>query len=1243
MNNETDIGIRFTNKVTGETKLEKYAESLSKIRAAMAGFNSGQLTKIEQTTKSINQQESILEANNTKLAKGFKTAFNTASIIAFGKGLSKVYKTMVRLTTKSSDFLENFNLFQVAFDGSYQSAEKFVNQMTEMYGLDESWAIRTVGIFKQLSNAMNLSVEQGTKLSTLLTQMSVDISSLYNVDIEKASSVLQSALAGQTKPIRGTTGADITQATLQTTLGNLGIDRYVSDLSYAEKRLLIIISLTRQLSEATGDFGRTIESPANQMRILSEQFSRLGRAVGNVFLPILAKILPYLNAIVMVLTEIVSAIAKLFGYKDEDYDYFAGTAESVIELEDGLEGANEAAQKLKHGLRGFDKLNVITTPTSSNAKISGGAGGIDPSIMNAFNDAFDDYNKKLEHVQMKATKIRDSIMEWLGFTKIIDEETGKVSFKFDHITAGTVLGALGVGGAIFLGIKKIYNLIKAISGFKFSGVTKLIGSLTGAKGAGSVAKDTANSVTGFKVPDVKTVLKGLADLTLIVGGTVALIEAIGLLTKIPGFKETATEGIKELKEVFLGIGSIALPLTYVSALVGIMGTIGVAEFAKGLADLAIVISGTSILITAIGALMSIPSFSDFLSTGIESVTKLFNGLWEIALPLGVLSAGIVVLGFVNPSVLAMGIAGFAIVVVGLEAVLIALGALMEIPHVKELASSGAEVLIGIGDTLGKFAGSLVNGFLSIAFDSLGEIGTHLSEFMENASPFFEKLGGISETSTAAIRNLAACILELTAANVLDGLTSWFTGGTSFVKFGQQLAEFAPYLVDYSKVISGNIDEEALVASANAAKMLAEMAKELPNSGGLAGLFAGENDLDEFGAMLPEFGKNLKSYSDNIKGIDAEAVTASANAAKSIAEFAQELPNQGGVVSWFTGDNTLEDFSEILPNFGKNLKSYSDNIKGINNDLIKSTSEAAGSIAEFAKKLPNKGGVVSWFTGDNTLEDFSEILPDFGKNLKKYSQNIAGIDIAVVDNTTKAATSIAELADNLPNQGGIVAWFTGDNKLSDFGYELSQFGKYFKEYFNTIKNIGADKVNQITSSIEKIIDNFIKVKSNGINETITNFGKALSGASSNIKSFFTSAFNNDDAWSFGYSFGKSFSNGLSYALRNSSFPTIKLSSEGETFKSFKINAYAGSGLPPVGQIFVANEKGPELVGNLGGQSFVANQNAVVDLMDKKLGQAQTRQPQIYNIYLDKEHKLATYTLDQLQDMAISNGKPITLGA
>ena len=112
---------------------------------------------------------------------------------------SNTYKTMVKFTSKSSDYLENINLFQVAFDGNYRAAERFMNSMTEMYGLDESWAINTIGIFRQLANAMNISAEAGTQLSTLLTQMSVDISSLYNVDISRATSTLQSALAGLIK------------------------------------------------------------------------------------------------------------------------------------------------------------------------------------------------------------------------------------------------------------------------------------------------------------------------------------------------------------------------------------------------------------------------------------------------------------------------------------------------------------------------------------------------------------------------------------------------------------------------------------------------------------------------------------------------------------------------------------------------------------------------------------------------------------------------------------------------------------------------------------------------------------------------------------------------------------------------------------------------------------------------------------------------------------------------------------
>lgn len=465
MNNQTDVSIRFSNSITGEKKLEKYAQTLSTIKSVMAGIDTGvgkELEKSASNTKDIANDISTM-SNITKLA------FNYSTVREFSRMVSRTVSEMTRLITKSTEYLENINLYQVAFDGNYESADKFIEKMTEMYGLDESWLTRTVGIFKQLANAMNVSTETGEKLSTLLTQMSLDISSLYNVDMERASSVLQSAMAGQTKPIRGLTGGDITQATLQTTLDTLGIEKAVSELSFAEKRLLIVISLTQQLEQSIGDMGRTIESPANQMRVLNSQWERLSRTVGNVFMPILAEVLPYINAIMMVLTEIVSLVASLFGYSEGDFDYFAGTSDSVLELEDSLNGATDSAKKLKQGLRGFDKLNVINTPTKSEA----GAGGLDADILDAFNSAFDDYQNKLENVQMKATRIRDAILDWLGFSdgtyknlKLIAAVLGTiVGLKLIKGIAGLVTGTsklgklLGTGG-MYKTLKSLFGLIK---------------------------------------------------------------------------------------------------------------------------------------------------------------------------------------------------------------------------------------------------------------------------------------------------------------------------------------------------------------------------------------------------------------------------------------------------------------------------------------------------------------------------------------------------------------------------------------------------------------------------------------------------------------------------------------------------------------------------------------------------------------------------------------------------------------
>lgn len=537
MNSEAEVSLKFKNQITGEKKLKEYAETLTKINSVLSGIDKGVTKDLDKAASNTKD----LGGSISNISNKVGAAFNYGLITKFAGAIKKLGSGFTSLAKQSFDYLENFNLFQVAFNGNYKSAERFINKMSEMYGLDESWLTQTTGKFKQLANAMSLTQETGEKVSKLLTEMSLDISSLYNVDIDRAASTLSSAMAGQTKPIRGVAGADITQATLQTTLDNLGINNTVNQLSFAEKRLLIIISLTQQLNASIGDMGRTIESPSNQLRIMNEQWERLSRAVGNVFLPILTKILPYLNAILMVLTEIISIIATLVGFKVDDFDYFEKPAASAWDLDDALTSAGSSAKKLRSGLRSFDKLNNITTPSSSGSGAGGGAGGISPKLLDAFNATFEDYQKRFGDVEMKATRIRDSIMKWLGFTKIIDEETGDISFKFDHITGGTVLGALTVGGAIFKGIKTIYQMFSKITGIKlFSGISKIAALFKGGAALETLKGNLANVLISLSKIDPR--------IGLIIAGVIALTAAFVKLYKTNDeFRKKVEKLVKSFK------------------------------------------------------------------------------------------------------------------------------------------------------------------------------------------------------------------------------------------------------------------------------------------------------------------------------------------------------------------------------------------------------------------------------------------------------------------------------------------------------------------------------------------------------------------------------------------------------------------------------------------------------------------------------------------------------------------------
>ena len=563
MNNQTDIGIKFENKVVGQDEIKKYADSLKKITTYLNTLN-GKAKTLSITSKSVaNNFKTTSKAvdqvtNSTKQAsksaddlyQKFKGMFTIGKIIASARAIKSLARGFTSLVAVSANYLENLNLVDVAFHNNTTSADKLTYKLSEMYGLDESWGYRTIGIFKQLSNAMGLAEETGTRLAKTMTLLSIDTASLYNMSVEEASNALQSALAGQTKPVRGRFGADITQTTLQATLDRANIDADIATLSYVEKRLVIVASLLQQTKVAQGDWGRTIESVANQMRIFEEQTSRLARALGNVFLPIIKTVLPYLNGILMVLVELTNFLAKLIGFKEEDFDFNTSTNidslndlyDSIDEVSGGLNEANENAKKLKLSLRSFDKLNNITTPTTSTKDKGGGSGSgiggaINPDILKLFNEETQKYFDSLDNIEMKANKIRDSIMEWLGFTKQVDKETGKVSWKFDHITGGTVLGAMVIGGTIYRGISSIIGLVK-----------KFVPAKDGAEGFLTATQKTSIAVAGI-VGGYVLIKKGIQDSNDLIAGA-------GGLTMLGGFTLVG----KQLEDLGVKFGTLQLSM-----------------------------------------------------------------------------------------------------------------------------------------------------------------------------------------------------------------------------------------------------------------------------------------------------------------------------------------------------------------------------------------------------------------------------------------------------------------------------------------------------------------------------------------------------------------------------------------------------------------------------------------------------------------------------------------------------------
>lgn len=366
---------KFTQQMTAlAAAMKPFADEMQKVSNGFSAFPS-KIQKLITSTEKYNASARKATSTTGQFTSGLK-ALNVAAVaITF----RKIGHFIAQAVTESNKYQEDLNLFTVALGQYAAEAQNYAEKVSDVMGIDPAQWLRNQGVFNTLLTGFGDTAERAQLMSQNLTQLGYDISSFFNISIEDAMQKLQSGISGELEPLRRL-GYDLSQARLEQTALNLGIKESVANMTQAEKAELRYYAIMTQVTTAQGDMARTLEAPANQLRILQAQLTQAARAIGNIFIPALNAILPYAIAVVQVIREIANALANLAGFKLTDVDYSGVNSAAVGagSLADNLDDAAGAAKKLKQYTAGFDELNVFAPNTGSGSGASaGGAGGFD--------------------------------------------------------------------------------------------------------------------------------------------------------------------------------------------------------------------------------------------------------------------------------------------------------------------------------------------------------------------------------------------------------------------------------------------------------------------------------------------------------------------------------------------------------------------------------------------------------------------------------------------------------------------------------------------------------------------------------------------------------------------------------------------------------------------------------------------------------------------------------------------------
>ena len=1093
MANVESLDLKLTADVKkAEKSINSLIETLERLKKATSGgcgLNavSKEMTKISDTNVKLSSSTS----NSTKSLANFGT-----KAVAVAYSLKKVTDVLSSWITKSNDYVENLNLFTASMGEYTSSANEYAEKVGEMLGIDPSTWIRNQGVFMTLGTGFGVATDRAAVMSQQLTQLGYDISSFFNVSVEDAMQKLQSGMSGELEPLRRL-GYDLSKAKLEAVALSLGIDKTFDSMTQAEKAQLRYYAIMNQVTTAQGDMARTINAPANQLRIFKAQLEQAARALGNVFIPALNAILPYAIAAIKVIRELANEIALLFGFSLPEIDY-SGITTGASDASDSLDGATASAKKLKRQLLGIDELNVLSDKSSS-----GSGGGSDSGWVDFALPTYDMMAGITENVDA-AYKTMKKILSPLK--KIV-----KFLAEYKEIVL------LGVGVAALIGvwtlIEKFWvwftglNIIgRFIDGFMRIRVT-----------GGNLFQSLSAGFQNFRAS-----LSGLAKFATV---------AVAALVEFTVIKDA-------VKDIAMGCEDVGTKLATIGV---VAATAGAAMWvALGPAGLAI-----AALVGLVAAIVGVNEAQYEMMTAMNNEV-FYNGT----------------------------------------------GA-----NISDIADSYDRLMESIVSTNQPIIDNQANiDNLRKSVESteqcIGAIATALSIGAVVASDKIEEI----KTLFGQLKTDTKSIMDEIYNNIVTAVGGSF--GEALLKAGQSI----PEVLEILRQIRGE-----------GVDTLTSLQTELDNL--TLDLESGKITQEEFGIRWMDIESKMNSLigvtdeytgvfdtlKDSIGNIDwgdenakkdfFSRVTASSSEAKDSINEASDsiIENLETMKNWTTDDNLkakIDDWITIAESDRQRQLQAVDNqlttlYDAVQEDIIRKAGEAKERATQ---EWNDMNWFEQWWNGGSEANYVAKVLVNYQKNIvTPINDEIeSSFETLKVDGSAWANDTMTDIL------GALFEWNVGASQSRVTGYRTD-----------------------VQSAIESALTEAgvgAKPTAEEVGGTITGaIGTGLVGSDAvtdSVDSMLSTSLSKKVATDYGSTFGKNLGSSMASALRNATMPVLKgtVTTSYDGTASIKFKAYAMGGFPADGEMFIAREAGPEMVGTIGNRTAVANNDQIVESVSRGVYQA-----------------------------------------